>query len=486
MSKKKKNKPDHSTIKQHHQKGKTLIPPLANLPNLTPASWRDERLPEMLWAILIVAQLPQPRALAIFRRVAEYFYQFRGEKDAPSDVRHSGLSKMRPEVLEGFLRTLLAADDCREILRPLLLFHDLPARDAWEKALNVTPSDEDWMTLMHAVALTLDHQSQESTDCRWIRVVCVLFAGKLVLQSQAQVDEYLNYPNVDLRKVRPTIRATEGALTAVTKTDDVNEEWPRKFWEQCLSDTPCFPLPLEIPDIPEVGTTPNRVQEVYDLLVEHCYNTQTMTAVDPRHDTTFGTGLYCLSILQELLRIGASQSITARLALRTIVDCLISLAYLAKKDDPALWKSYRVFGAGQAKLSYLKLEEMEEALSHIDVESLKRVANEDLWEEYLSIELGHWEKSNTRKMSEDAGVKDLYDRFYIWPSTFSHGHWGALRDSVFDTCGNPAHRLHRIPRVSARNLRDVLPDACFCVDKLLEVISTCYPDFPHRITVRMK
>jgi hypothetical protein len=481
----KKKKPNHSTIKQHHQKGKTLVPPLANLPNLTPASWMDERLPEMLWAVLIVAQLPQPRALAIFRRVAEYFYQFRNEKDAPSDVRHSGLSKMKPEVLEGFLQTLLSADDCTEFLRPLLLFHDLPARAAWEKALDVTPLNEDWKTLMHAVALTLDHQSQESTDCRWIRVVCVLFAGKLVLQSKAQADEYLNYPNVDLRKVRPTIRATEISLTAFSKTDDV-EEWAGKFWSQCLSDTPCFPVSLEIPNVPEVATTPGRVQEVYDLLVGHCDKTRTTTTVDPKHDTTFGTGLYCLSILQELLRIGASQSITARPALRTIVDCLISLAYLAKKDAAALWKSYRVFGAGQAKLSYLKLEEMEETLSHADVDSLKRVANEDLWEEYLPIELGHWEKSNTRRMSEDAGVKDFYDRFYIWPSTFSHGHWGALRDSVFDTCGNPAHRLHRIPRDSSRTLRDVLPDACLCVDKLLEVISKCYPDFPHKVTVKMK
>jgi hypothetical protein len=237
---KKKKKPDHSTIKQHHQKGEKLIPPLANLPKLSPASWMDERLPEMLWAILIVAQFPPPRALGIFRRVAEYFYQFRGEKDAPCDVRHSGLSKMKPEVLEGFFNTLLTEDDCREILRPLLLFHDLPARASWEENLNGTPSDDCWKRLAQAVALTLDHQSQESTDCRWIRVVCVLFAGRLVLQSQEQINEYLNYPNVDLRKVRPTIRATEGALTAINKTDDATQEWPSKFWVQCLSDTPGF------------------------------------------------------------------------------------------------------------------------------------------------------------------------------------------------------------------------------------------------------
>ena len=103
--------------------------------------------------------------------------------------------------------------------------------------------------------------------------------------------------------------------------------------------------------------------------------------------------LYCLSILQELLHIGASQSVTARIAIRTIAECFITLTYLTKKDDPELWQSYRVFGAGQAKLAYLKVEELGEAPRFVDVKSLERLANEDMWQEFLPIELGHWEKA---------------------------------------------------------------------------------------------
>lgn len=91
-------------------------------------------------------------------------------------------------------------------------------------------------------------------------------------------------------------------------------------------------------------------------------------------------------------------------------------------------------------------------------------------------------------MSEDAGVKDFYDRYYAWryyawTSTFSHGHWGALRDTVFDTCGNPLHRLHRIPRATPRPLPDVVPDAALCLDRILEAVSQCYPDFPSRVSL---
>lgn len=86
-------------------------------------------------------------------------------------------------------------------------------------------------------------------------------------------------------------------------------------------------------------------------------------------------------------------------------------------------------------------------------------------------------------MSEEAGVKDIYDRFYGWTSTYSHGHWGAIRDTVFDTCGNPLHRLHRIPRASPYSLPSVVSDAVICVDDILKIISHCYPKFLHKVTI---
>ena len=170
--------------------------------------------------------------------------------------------------------------------------------------------------------------------------------------------------------------------------------------------------------------------------------------------------------------------------MRTLVESFISLAHLARKDDTGLWRSWRVFGAGQAKLQYLKIEALEEEPSYVNLETLKALANEDLWEEFLQIELGHWSKADLRNLSIEAGVKEYYDEFYAWTSSFAHGHWGAVRNSVFDNCGNPLHRLHRIPRASARALSDVVPDASRVTDKVLEIVETHYPPFPHRVAVR--
>lgn len=471
----------YSTINQHHRVGKTLIPPMLKVPKLQRMSWANERLPEMLWAALLVSQLPRSEAIAVFREVAKYVGRFSGE-NTPYDITHTGLSKLESQTVEEIVEIMVATDESKEALRPLTLLRDLPFREGWVRALGPVSSVHGWEALRVAVAKTLFHQTQEATDCRWARVICFLTAGKLKLPSEEITKEFFYYPGYgDMRKVRPSVRAMEGTLNFTTEP---NKDWPEKFWNQCLSDTTCFSLQtLTGSTSMIVGSTPGRLTQVYELLVAHCNHTRSTTATDPRHDGVFGLAFYCLSILQELFRIGASQSVTARISLRTIVECFVTLAYLARKDSPELWNSFRVFGAGQAKLAYLKLEELVESPTHVDAQSLKNLANEDMWEEFLPIELGHWEKANLRQLSIGGGTKDDYDRFYSWTSVFAHGHWGAVRDAIYDTCGNSLHRLHRIPRKSARTLPDVLPDACTVTDKVLEIVSQCYPQFPHRVTV---
>lgn len=258
----------------------------------------------------------------------------------------------------------------------------------------------------------------------------------------------------------------------------------RRQKKYCSNQTQCFSIPLSGKEfIPKVGTTQDLVENVKNSLLDHWYKSITTTAINPKFDTIFGTAFFCVGIIAELLRIGVGNTIISRGGLRTIVESYITLAYLVAEDDPELWKSHRVFGAGQAKLAFLKLTESGKEPSYVDFEVLSEIANEDMWEEFLPIELGHWEKSNLRTLSIKAGVKDVYDNYYIWTSNFSHGHWASIRDSVFDICGNPLHRLDRIPRKVVKALPDVLPDATVLVDNILEIVSKCYPEFSARLAV---
>ena len=406
------------------------------------------------------------------------------KEDQFVDVTHTGLVNLPPKHLDDVLSIITEKQEQREALAPLLLFEELPGQEAWTKVLNADNVEDSWLPLMAAVECTIDHQSQESTDCRWLKVLCRLVPGKLRIglekheDSEQRAKEILYYPDYgNLSRIESFIRSTEIILST-------HSEWSTTFWDECLAKTSCLLSETNvIGEELSMGTTLEHLGKVYDLLIEHTYKTRVTSGVDARHDTACGMGFYCLGLLQELLRVGNCYSISARTILRTIAECNITLAYLAKKDDVELWRSYRAYGSGRAKLALLKLNESDDKPSCVDAQTLERIANEDRWQELVDIDFSHWDKTDLRKMSIEADVKDVYDRFYDWTSTFTHGHWGAIRDAVYDTCQNPLHRLHRIPRESVRTLPDVVPDACQLVDTILEIVSQLYPEFPHRVTL---
>jgi hypothetical protein len=430
--------------------------------------------------------MPRELALSIFRKVGLYGRTVRREGvQAPGDITHSGMALLEPaERLRELLGIICADDSARAVLASLTLLEKLPCSSVWLEFLQKEQGQADWRILARAVAFTLDHQSQEATDCRWLKVIFLGLKGQIVFpvgKFDEELDELLNYPNVgDMRKVRPTIRSLEAAIAMTDK----DSGWPSSFWSQCLRDTTCKPLHSanEITSMTP-GTTAALVSMAYRAAVAHANDTRHTTGTDAKHDVVFGSVLFSLGILQELLRVSVGNSIIGRIGLRTILECYVTLAYLVKQNSPRLWESYRSYGAGQTKLALLKLADSQVLPDYVSVETLNALANEDMWQELLPIDLGHWDKANLRSLSERAEVKDEYDRFYPWTSTYSHGHWGAMRDSVFEVCGNPLRRLHRIPRQSPRVLEDVISDACELIDRILVIANGCYPGLRARVTL---
>jgi len=442
------------------------------IPNLELMSWMNHRLPELLWSALLIVHLDRRCALSVFRRLAEYGRQKWRDAREPVDITHTGLSRMADDSRREILELLCSEPGARSALSSLAMLSGLPAKSAWDAALRAEPSDSLWEGLKCAVARTLDHQSQEATDCRWSRLIFHVMSGRIHFADHLQetAKEIVHYPGYgDLRKVRPTVRATEGSLAGLMT---VESDWPDRFWWECLDRTPCVAGTVsQNPMSIEAGTTLDRVRSVADRLIEHCTETRTTTAVDAEHDAVFGLALLSLWLLRDLLRLGVNTSAIGRLGLRSLLHWYVTLSHLVKEDDPQLWTTYRNYGAGQAKLAFLKLDEAEHAPSFIDTSTLGSLANEDYWMEYVSIDFGHWDKTNLRKMSDKADVKAEYDLYYPWTSGFAHGHWAAVRNAVYQTCLNPLHRLHRVPRPQgARTLNDVVPDACSLVDSTLGVV----------------
>lgn len=475
----KRNRELKTPLKGHVLKGKTLEPPFALLhKKLTNSSWIDDRLPEMLWAALILAEFGRDDALKIFRRVLKFIGQH-SKRDQLFDMTLTGIANLAAELQSDLLMNLCYQESIAYALQPLLLFPSVPARAAWETVLPDGRPDE--KLLMKAIGLTLWHQSQEATDCRWVKVMAEVLSGRFQIPPDI-AEQWFGYPNVgDQREVRPTIRAAE--ITPRLNSPDLT--WPRDFWRVCWASTPCLELPskngIELQTPATSTTSRDAVNNARDSLRQHWQQTHSTTAIDAKHDCIFGTAFYALRILEELLSIGTAQSVLGRLGLRTLLDVRVNLRYLLKADKEVNWEKWRRYGSGQAKLNALKLDGMEQSPSFVDQESLENIANEDIWEEMVSIKLGHWTEKDLRKLSIECGLKDTYDRYYSWSSAFVHGNWGAVRESSYTTCGNPLHRLHRYPK--DHQLPDVISDAVCLVDQILAEVGSVYPGFVARTQI---
>jgi hypothetical protein len=482
-NKKKRRDEGRTPLSAHKRHGKRLNPPFVHFGlNKNLVSWTNDRLPDMVWAALLIAELGRDVALHEFREFLRFVFNH-PQKESLFNGTLTGFSELPVTLKEEVIGFLCCCESSRRALAPLLLFDSLPAREVWEVKLMGRQPDPD--ALFEAVRLTLFHQSQEATDCRWVRLMCAILGRRVIFPSEELL--LLNgYPTKgDQMHVRPSIRAAEGAMDG---GESKNAAWPRAFWNECWSKTPCMAVSSmagqaksENPQSNEMLASLIRVRQE---LAKHWESSHSTTAVDARHDAVFGIAFYAVRIAHEVFLTGGTAMVLARHALRTLFELRVTLAYLLKQDSDELWRKWRAYGAGQAKLASLKLDEIGEAApEHLDADTLRQIANEDFWEEMVPVDVGHWATADLRKLSEEVGLKSDYDRYYAWTSAFVHGQWGPIRESVFHTCLNPLHRGHRCPYENdPEELPTVTTDIQHLLNKIFSDVDRAYPPFPNRIS----
>ena len=475
---------NRSKISQHKRTGKQLVPPVVHAlgDKLQTASWMNDRLPEMLWAALILASTERNKAFDEFERILN-FVAGHERKTELNNLSISGIAALEGELRQEVIRFITDNRETAQALSTLTMFESLPSKDDWEA--NLSGFQPSMALLKSAVGSTLYHQSPASTDCRWLWTMGVAAAGQIRINQGlgAFADTLSNYPDLEPGAEEGTrVRATEAAIAAFNTPETM---WPTAFWQETWEKTPCFML-ANHSDTGEIQTSTTR-QEINELtlnLKEYWDQTHSTTAIDAKHDAMFGMALYALRILTEMMAFGISNGILSRLGIRTILEIRINLKYLIDENKSDLWQKWRQYGASQAKLTSLKLDDFSEPPTYISKETIESIASEDLWEELLTIDIGNWANGDLRKMSEQVQLKDTYDQHYPWTSTYAHGMWGAIRESSYQTCGNPLHRLHRYPE--RQPLQDCLYDAVSLVDEIIEHIDNEYPSFTYRLLSPMQ
>ena len=370
MTNNKERRKSESKLSDHKQFKKELKPPLLQI-NITPLSWIDERLPEMLWAVLVIGNTQRENALNFFRHIADYV----SKNQDCYNVTLSGISKFTKDKRRKFIQKATSwSDEVKTALRPLILFPGLPAINYWKSFLDQPIAKHDWQKLSKGVSKTFWHQSEEATDCRWIKFLCQIAGGKMKFSSAiGSINDTLRgvfeYPNYgDLRHIRPFIRASEIALNPINKEGP--SEWSRNFWQYCFDQTSCIPEEVVSERIKDRQKKLSQEMEnarkhyfketveVRNKLIDHFFAISKTSTIDPRHEGAFGIALYGLTLFIEIIFYRTPLSITGRVALRLLVEAYITFKYLLQKEkeESRIWDDYRSYGTGQLKLIYLKSE----------------------------------------------------------------------------------------------------------------------------------
>ena len=474
-------------LSEHRRDKKMLIPPLSDIP-ATPSSWLHSRLPEMLWSVLIIGNLERVDALNFFRYVGRYVQS----NNIFADVTHTALSKISENELKLFIEHLIGySTKIKLILRPLCNFPQLPAIDIWKSTLGAPEPMADASTLVNGIIKTLDHQSQEATDCRWAKILCLILGKRLSVLPEV-LSPIVNYPSEgDMHEIRPIIRATEIAMPAEESS------WSNAFWDWCYENSQCMPedendekqeslhedFEKQLTERRNYYLTQN--EQVLHAIITHFFQVTKTSSLDVRKEVSFGLAMYSLAVFTELNFYDCSHSILGRTGLRTLIETYITFEYLLKKEKatPEIWKEFQEYGKGQTKSIYLKLKDKLIQNNSIDFEQIRLILNEDQWSEHTSINIGQWSATNLRAMSEEAGVKDIYDAFYEYASSYVHGNGFALRTSSYQFCANPLHRYHRIPKFGMVIKPSVIPDSILLLNKILSCLALSYPTFTEKLVL---
>ena len=111
---------------------------------------------------------------------------------------------------------------------------------------------------------------------------------------------------------------------------------------------------------------------------------------------------------------------------------------------------------------------------------MELLVNEDMDEAFVNTSFGYFDKTQINKKFTLCDELMLYEIYYEYGTNFTHGFWGAIRETSMLICDNPAHNYHTVPDYYAeQKLRSVQDDCDMIMRKLFELISGYIelPDF---------
>lgn len=460
-----------STLKEHKQVKKTLLPPMAQL-GVQLSSWAKDMLPEMLWLDCLLLHYKLNQAGGIFHHTLDIVDEF---VSADSKEVVTGLVSsfaLVPVENRAEVRHAIHEEGLDEAVFPeafrhaIALYEECPMRwlfEDWHRETRVDP-EIGISYLKGAAARLLASHSKHSTRCRMFGLARMVKHGRIVLikgQTNHVAEELCAYsdaiPEEEQEKTEASIRAMFGAFFNLSEADA--NAWAPYFWRHNYKISICEQIKDSMAGVDSsefLRIALRRLREAF-MLLKTAYQQATVQAeldlyAPDRDEVLFG--LVSRQFRMFSVLVGDPRLWSPDLGLvfhRVMADTQIVLAYLIHKNDPALYERFKRYSLGKQKLYKLHLSDYGERvgldLSDMEEEIEERI-NSEIFEELLPIELGSvFEGTDTRKMAYEVKLEDLYRLIYSPTSAELHGEWVSLKEHNLTLCVNPLHGFHRLPKL---------------------------------------
>ena len=468
----------HSKLSDHKfKKGKFVTPFNEIMTSLSKNdSWCFGRLPEYIWIGLILNAYGRKVGLEKIYYIIRKLNSIEPKIAAP---RLSEIVSMKPDKQKKLYEYILTIVE-KKILSPLTLILKYSNHPTFAKSFgqpDVKISDR-IKPLDEVLRKSLNHQSDFSTDIRFIALYYMCMTGK-VHMMKSQIDNLIQYPYLEhsderMRIIRPLIRSSELMILCMEK----KAEWYlNTFWKEISIMTECKLYSVDFRE--ETAKTDLYMEQLHEVFI---YLSELLCKVNPLDDkmlVLFGMAGYSYKRLLEVVDHKLFNSISGRGAVRSLIENYIMMKYLVSIEDKHenIWSDYQFYGIGQYKLIVARFREQEKDLkdSHVDYKYMELLVNEFVNEESIDMDTNYFDKQNIRKKAEVVGEKELYGLYYDYDSAYEHGLWGAIRESSLIKCNNPAHYYHCVPDIdNNQRLKSVWCDCVSIMQKTLLFLDKVY------------
>lgn len=377
-SKKGRNKPRRtSTLKEHKQVKKSLLPPLAQL-GISLTSWAKDMLPEMLWPDCLLLNYEFNQAGTVFHKALDLV-----DESLPGDSKEvvTGLVSsfsLVPVERRAEVRRVLHEEGLDEAVFPepfrhaVGLYEDCPMGwlfEDWRRDMSVDP-EVGIGYLKGASRRLLASHSKHATRCRMFGLARMAKHGKIVLIKGAtdhlarQLSAYSDaMPEEEQSRTEASVRALFGGVFNLSGADE--NAWARYFWRHNYKISVCERLRESATTVDVTGFIRGalgRRREAFAPLLT-AYGQATVQAdldlyAPDRDEVLFGLAsrqFRIFSVITEDPRLWSPD--LGLMFHRVMADTLIVLAYLIHKRDPELYARFKRYSLGKQKLYKLHLSD---------------------------------------------------------------------------------------------------------------------------------